>query len=96
MTIDDVRSRLIKVLHFIQIEGGYPEPDISVATCPAEDLPGFDSKMWPVSMGMLSDELGVDIPLDVNIYLSPDAKQKLNVEEIAQRILELAPKGGTA
>lgn len=96
MTIDDVRTRLIDVLRLIQEESGYPEVEITDTTCPVVDLVGFDSKMWPVSMGMLSDELEIEIPLNMNIYLTPDGKRKLTVAEIAARVLALTPKGGTA
>jgi hypothetical protein len=96
MTINDVRGRLMDVLRMIQQESGYPEMEITDTTCPVVDLIGFDSKMWPVSMGMLSDELGIDIPLDVNIYITPDGTRKLTVSEIAARVLALASKGGNA
>jgi hypothetical protein len=96
MTIDDVRTRLIDVLRLIQEESGHPEVEITETTCPVIDLIGFDSKMWPVSMGMLADELDIDIPLNVNIYLTPDGKRKLTIGEIAARVLTFAPKGGTA
>jgi len=96
MTIEDIRTRLIDVLRLIQEESGYPAIEITETTCPVVDLVGFDSKMWPVSMGMLSDELGIEIPVDVNIYLTPDGKRKLTVAEIAARVLTFAPKGGAA
>lgn len=94
MTIDDVRTRLIEVLRLIQEESGQPEVEMDDTTCPATDLIGFDSKLWPVSMGMLADELDINIPLDVNIYLTPDGKRKLTIKEIAERVLLFAPKGG--
>jgi hypothetical protein len=96
MNIDDVRSRLINVLKLIQEESGHPAVEITETSCPVDDLIGFDSKMWPVSMGMLAEELEIEIPLDVNIYLTPDGKRKLTIGEIAARVLTFAPKEGAA
>lgn len=96
MTLDDVRTRLIDVLKLIQEESGQPEMEITETTCPVVDLIGFDSKLWPVSMGMLADELDIDIPLNVNIYLTPDGKRKLTIKEIAERVLLLATKAPSA
>lgn len=96
MDINDVRQRLIDVLRLIQEDGGYPDVEITDRTCPVLDLEGFDSKLWPVSIAMLSDELEIEIPLDVNIYFSPDGKRRLTVAEIASRVATLAPKGGAA
>lgn len=96
MTVDEIRAQLIEVLCLIQKDSGYPPTKITEKTCPVIDLVGFDSKMWPVSMGMLADEIGIDIPLDANIYFSSDMKRRLTVGEIATRVMAFAPKGGSA
>lgn len=96
MDINDVRQSLINVLRVIQEDGGYPDVEITERTCPVLDLEGFDSKLWPVSISMLSDELEIEIPLDMNIYFSPDGKRRLTVGEIATRVATIAPKGGAA
>jgi len=96
MTVEQARTQLVAVLKLIQEESGLPPVEITEKTCPVVDVIGFDSKMWPVSMGMLADELGIDIPLDMNIYFSPDGKRKLTINEIAARLVNMAPKEGVA
>jgi hypothetical protein len=78
------------VLKQIQAESGYEEVPILESTCPLIDLKGFDSNVWPVSIGMIQNELDIEIPLDKNIYLSENGMQRLTIRESASVVYEIA------
>jgi hypothetical protein len=91
MNVEQVEAKLIEVLCSIQSDSGYPA-EIGSATCPIE-LEGFDSLIWPVSIGILASELGIDIPGGINIYLSEKENKPLTVRESAQVVWELSEIG---
>jgi hypothetical protein len=57
-----IKETLIGVLAAIQEDSGYPSVPITGATCPLDDLDGFDSLIWPISIRRLVKALGVEIP----------------------------------
>ena len=89
MTPEAVKENIIKVLKSIQSDSGYDSDSITDSTCPLRDLQGFDSKVWPYSIGELASELGVDIPDKANIYVSKDGRHKLTIAESAIRVCEI-------
>lgn len=88
-----VKAKLIAVLQSIQSDSGYSEKQISGATCPLCDLEGFDSLICPVAIGMLSAELGVEIPNNKNIFLSEDGKLPLTLDESVGIVCKIAHIG---
>jgi hypothetical protein len=84
-----LEAKLIVVLANIQQESGYSAAAITTATCPIDDLEGFDSKIWPVAIGVLAAELGVSIPNNQNIFISQDGQRRLTVAEAAARVGEI-------
>jgi hypothetical protein len=65
MNTELVEAKLIEVLEGIQAASGEECPLLVGETRPLEDLPQFDSKVWPVAIGMVAAELSIDIPDDV-------------------------------
>ena len=57
------------------------------------DLEGFDSLLWPVAIGILATELGINIPNNKNIFLSEDGKQQLTISESAAMVCEMVSTG---
>jgi hypothetical protein len=90
MTKEEVRKTLIKVLETIQTNSGLPCPNFTGFIRPAEDLEGFDSTVWPVAIGMLSAELSLEIPDDVNIFASKDGKQANSIDEAVELVCKLS------
>jgi hypothetical protein len=90
MDVALVVATMTEVLKLIQTESGYEEVPINENTCPLVDLKGFDSKVWPVSIGMIGEELDIEIPLDKNIYVSEDGTRRLTIKESASVVYEIA------
>lgn len=84
-----VQAKLVEVLQTIQAASGLECPHISGSTKPIEDLPQFDSKIWPVAIGMLAMELGVTIADDVNIFRQEKGRTPLTINESVAMIVEL-------
>jgi hypothetical protein len=55
---------------------------------PIDDLEGFDSKIWPVSITQLCRELGIDIPKRTRLYEDENDKP-LTISEVVDRLLEI-------
>jgi hypothetical protein len=90
VTETSVTEKLIEVLQEIQRNSGYECEGIVADTCPLQDLEGFDSKLWPVAIGMLEKNLGVKIPKKTNIYVSEDGTERLTIKQTAAVVCKIA------
>ena len=90
---------------FVDIHGeiqstlGHDPSEISSATCPLTNLPGFRSQLIPNAVRMVARRLGINLPKGFkvkNIYVSPDGKRKLTIAEIATRFGTLVAKEALA
>ncbi|MDE0179680.1 MAG: hypothetical protein OXP36_13930 [Gammaproteobacteria bacterium] len=89
-----VKGELIAVLGQIQTDSGLECPPLTGATKPVENLPEFDSKVWPVATTMLAAEIGVTIPNDVNIFVDETTKLPRSIDETAVFVCDLVRKQG--
>ena len=85
-----VHRKLVEVLQNIQLTSGLECPPIVGATKPVEALPKFDSKIWPVAIGMLAAELGITIADDVNIFRREKSCIALTIDETVAMVVALA------
>jgi hypothetical protein len=86
MDPNNVRQHLIQVLQQIQNLSGLECPKLVGQTRPAEDIPEFDSKMWPVATGMLATSLGVEIAPDVNLFRVGNTKIATTIDEAVAKV----------
>lgn len=87
-----VQTKLVAVLQNIQAWSGLECPPITGSTKPLEALPKFDSKIWPVAIGMLAAELGITIADDVNIFSREKSCVALTIDETVTVVVALANK----
>lgn len=90
MNADLVKTKLVEVLQNIQTASGLECPPISGATKPIDELPKFDSKIWPVAIGMLAAGLGITIPNDVNIFRPEKGGAAFTIDETVALVVKLA------
>lgn len=96
MEADEVRLRLCAVLKEIQSSSALDCPTLNGKTRPIEDVPEFDSKIWPVATAMLAKTLGVVIADDVNIFREEHTRRALTMDETVAIILKEATPVPTA
>lgn len=84
-----VRASLVEVLQEIQAASGLECPPLVGATKPMEALPKFDSKIWPVAIGMLAAKLGVVIANDINIFRKEKSCIALTLDESVGLVVAL-------
>ena len=87
-----LKEKLIAILGQIQADSGLEWPPITGATKPVENLPKFDSKVWPVATTILATEIGATIPNDVNIFVDETTKLPRSIEETAAFVCDLIKK----
>jgi hypothetical protein len=87
-----LKEKLIAVIGKIQVESGLECPPLTGATKPVDNVPKFDSKIWPVATTILSTEIGTPIPNDVNIFIDERTKLPRTIDETAEFICELLKK----
>ena len=79
------KAKLVKelmiVLEKVQALSGETCPTLHGSLKPAESLPKFDSKVWPVAAGMLSAAIGEPIPPEANIFIDETTKQPLTIDQ---------------
>lgn len=88
MDRNTVKSALIAVLKEVQALSGEPCPPIGDTTKPIDDLPKFDSKVWPVAFGLVGIKLGLDVPVDVNVFRQEHTKIPNTIEQTVTAILK--------
>ena len=84
-----IQATLVEVLQNIQATSELECPPLGGATKPIEELPKFDSKIWPVAIGMLGAKLGINIANDVNIFRQDDSCIALTIDEIVAKVISL-------
>jgi hypothetical protein len=84
-----LKQKLITVLGQIQADSGLECPPLSGTTKPVENIPRFDSKVWPVATTILAIEIATEIPNDVNIFVDEITKLPRSIDEIAAFVCEL-------
>lgn len=89
MDANIVKAKLIEVLQTVQSLSGEDCPAIDGGTKPAEALPKFTSKVWPVAAGMLGIALGKSIPCEANIFVDDDTKVPLAVNQTVALVLKI-------
>ena len=87
-----LKGKLIAVLGQIQAESGLECPRLTGNTKPVENLPEFDSKVWPVATTILAIEVGMTIPNDVNIFVDETTKLARSIDETAVFVCDLLKK----
>jgi hypothetical protein len=87
-----LKEKLIAVLGQIQADSGLECPPLTGATKPVDNIPKFDSMVWPVSTTILSTEIGASIPNDVNIFVDETTKLPRSIDETAAFVCELLKK----
>jgi len=85
-----VKAKLIEVLQTVQSLSGEECPALDGASKPAEALPKFSSKVWPVAAGMLAEAIGKDIPCEANIFVDDATNQALGIDQIVALVLKIA------
>jgi hypothetical protein len=90
MAPEDVKDKLVEVLRTIQDLGGFADGEgITGETIPLEDLEDFDTQVAPVAITVLAKALGVEIPNDENVFLSPDGLKPLSVDAVCGRVADI-------
>jgi hypothetical protein len=89
-----LKEKLIAVLSQIQADSGLECPPLTGAIKPVENLPKFDSKIWPVATTILATEIGAIIPNDVNIFVDETTKLALSIDETAAFVCDMLKKQG--
>ncbi|MDJ0277323.1 hypothetical protein QLH51_11010 [Sphingomonas sp. 2R-10] len=89
MDANIIKAKLIEVLQTVQTLSGEDCPTIDGGTKPAEALPKFTSKVWPVAAGMLSIALGKSIPCEANIFVDDDTKVPLAINQTVALVLKI-------
>ena len=92
MDANAVKAALVEVLQNIQTVSDLECPEITGTTKPIEELPKFDSKIWPVAIGILGVKLGITIANDVNIFRRAKTTIALTVDEAVAMVVALIEK----
>ena len=87
-----LQGELIAVLSQIQTDSGLECPPLTGATKPVENLPEFDSKVWPVATTILATGIGATIPNDVNIFVDEKTKLPRSIDETVDFVCDLLEK----
>ena len=85
-----VKERLTAVLSNIQANSGLDCPRLTGETKPVSEIPEFDSKVWLVAITLLSIDIDVTIPNNVNIFIDEDTEQPRSIDETANFVSKLA------
>ena len=94
-TAEQIQKQLIETICAVLKESGADEPILTAKSCPLKEVKGFDSPLGVVVTGLVAIGLGVDIPLDTNVFVD-DNKCVLTIEESAALICKVMKSQGVA
>lgn len=89
MDIGAIRQALIEVIEMIQATTFQKPVPLTGQTRPIKDLPGFNSKVWPVAISILSRKLAIPIPPHLNIFADQISKKNLSIDEVTGLLEQL-------
>ena len=92
MDFAELKENLIAVLGQIQADSGLDCPPLTGTIKPIEDLPKFDSKVWPAATTILATKIDATIPNDVNIFINETTKLPRSIDEIAVFVCDVLKK----
>ncbi len=81
-TTEEIQNKLIETICAVQRDSGEEEPTLTIKSCPMKEVKGFDSPLGVVVTGLVAYGLGVEIPLEANVFYD-DHKRLLTIEESA-------------
>lgn len=87
-----LKEKLISVLSQIQADSSLKCPPLTGATKPVDNIPKFDSKIWPVATTILATEIGAPIANDVNIFVDEMTKLPRSIDEIVAFVCTLTKR----
>jgi hypothetical protein len=92
MDQDTIKTKLMEVLQNIQTLSGEACPALKGSTRPADELPEFTSKIWPVAAGMLGAAIGKQLPCEENIFVNQDTKQPHSIDQTVALVCKIVAK----
>ena len=92
MNTATLKEKLIAVLEKIQVDSGLECPPLTGMTKPVENIPKFDSKVWPIATTILSTEIGAPIPNQVNIFVDETTKLPCSIDETVVIVSKMLKK----
>jgi hypothetical protein len=87
-----IKAKLMEILQTVQSLSGEVCPPLDGATRPAEELPKFTSKIWPVAAGLLAVAIGKAIPCDANIFVDEGTKKPLAIDQTVALVCKIITK----
>jgi len=83
-----ILEALVATLKEVQSLMGQSCPPLAGTTVPINELPMFDSKVWPVAFGMVGEKLKVEVPVDVNVFRQEKTKIPNTIDQTVTAILK--------
>lgn len=83
-----VLEALVATLTEVQQAMGQTCPPLVGTTVPINELPKFDSKLWPVAFAMVGEKLKVEVPVDVNVFRQEKTKIPNTIDQTVTAILK--------
>ncbi|MCM5679358.1 hypothetical protein M8A51_07410 [Schlegelella sp. S2-27] len=83
-----VLEALLATLMEVQDLMGQTCPPLGGTTVPINELPMFDSKVWPVAYGMVGEKLKVAVAVDINVFRQEKTKIPNTIDQTVTAILK--------
>lgn len=96
MTKNELRDAIIEKISEIRRLSGHDPEELRDQTKPLDDLEDFDSLTALEVTTVLCDDLGIDLPADVNLFTTDDGGRALSIEEVVNRAIPLVNQKGGA
>ena len=90
----EIVTAVVETIAKVQGSSGRPCAGIGASTRPIGGVEGFDSLSGVEATVILSESLGVDIPINANPFMSEDGRRALSISEIADTLSTHIGSGG--
>ncbi len=86
MEKQEVITKVVQAVAQVQEISGRPSSGIGSSTRPVGGVEGFDSLSGVEATVVLSESLGVELPVDYNPFVSKGGQRAMSVSEIANNL----------
>lgn len=83
-----VLEALVATLKEVQGQMGQPCPPLVGTTIPINELPMFDSKVWPIAFALVGEKLKITVPVDINVFRQEKNKIPNTIDQTVTAILK--------
>ena len=89
MNREEIKACLVETIAEIQAGGGLYCPSLEGGSTPARDVPEFTSEVGIAATTILSQRIGIAIPVETNLFYNKEKGQETTIDQIIESLVSI-------